>query len=340
MVKVGIAGGSGYGGAELLHILLRHPEAQIRWVSAERNAGKAVADVYPHLKGFLNLTFSSIQDLPGRDLDVLFLGLPHGQAMKLVPGLPAGLRVIDLSGDFRLADPQVFEEYYGFAPEATEIQKDFVYGLPEINRESIRSARRVANPGCFATATILALYPLYRAGWIKGPVFVDAKTGSSGAGNSPTAGTHHPRRTNSLFPYKPFRHQHLPEIRQALGGDEADRRNHLVFQTYSAPFVRGIFSSHYMEIETPKDSDEVRELYMKYYGRDRFIRWVGATPDVNFVRHSNFVDLGAACDGPYLVVWSALDNLQKGAAGQAIQNMNLMFGFPEETGLELAPVHP
>ena len=340
MVKVGVAGGSGYGGAELIHILLRHPEVEIRWVSSERSVGKSVADVYPHLRGFLNLTFSSLQDLPVRDLDALFLGLPHGYAMKLVPGLPAGLRVIDLSGDFRITDPAVFEQYYGFPMEGIETQKEFVYGLPEINRDAIRSSRRVANPGCFATATILALHPLYREQWIKGPVFVDAKTGSSGAGASPTAGTHHPRRSNSLFPYKPFRHQHLPEIRQALGGDKAIERNQLIFQTYSAPFVRGIFASHYMQLETPREANEVRDLFTRRYACDRFIRWVGDQPDVTYVRHSNFVDLGAACDGPYLVVWSALDNLQKGAAGQAVQNMNLMFGFAEETGLTAPPVHP
>ncbi len=335
MVKVGIAGGSGYGGAELIHILLRHPHVEIAWLSSQQHVSKSVAEVYPHLRGFLELRFSSVQDLPAGGLDLLFLSLPHGQAMKMVPGLPKGLAVIDLSGDFRIEDPAVFQEYYGIPMEVSELQKSFVYGLPEINREKIRGARYISNPGCFATATILALYPLLREGWVKGPIFVDSKTGSSGAGNSPTAGTHHPRRTNSLFPYKPFRHQHLPEILQVLGGS-----NPLVFQTYSAPFVRGIFASHYMELHRPAGAEEIRALFMDYYGLERFIRWVADKPDVNYVRHSNYTDIGAASDGSHLIIWSVLDNLQKGAAGQAVQNMNIMLGFPEETALNLAPVHP
>jgi N-acetyl-gamma-glutamyl-phosphate reductase len=335
MVKVGIAGGSGYGGAELIHILLRHPHVEIAWLSSQQHVTKSVAEVYPHLRGFLDLKFSSVQDLPARDLDLLFLSLPHGQAMKMVPGLPKALAIIDLSGDFRIDDPAVFEKYYGMGMEAVELQKCFVYGLPEINREKIRGARYVSNPGCFATATILALYPLVRAGWVKGPIYVDSKTGSSGAGNSPTAGTHHPRRTNSLFPYKPFRHQHLPEIVQALGGS-----NPLVFQTYSAPFVRGIFASHYMELHHPAGPDEIRSLFADYYGSEPFVRWVADKPDVNYVRHSNYTDIGAASEGTHLIVWSVLDNLQKGAAGQAVQNMNIMLGLPEETALNLAPVHP
>jgi len=335
MVKVGIAGGSGYGGAELIHILLRHPNVQIAWLSSQQHVSKSVAEVYPHLRGFLDLKFSSVQDLPAADLDMLFLSLPHGQAMKMVPGLPKGLPVIDLSGDFRIDDPAVFQDYYGIPMEAPELQKCFVYGLPEINRQKIQGARYISNPGCFATATILALYPLLREGWVKGPVFVDSKTGSSGAGNSPTAGTHHPRRTNSLFPYKPFRHQHLPEIIQALGGS-----NPLVFQTYSAPFVRGIFASHYMELNQKAGIDGIRALFMDYYGKEPFIRWVADKPDVNYVRHSNYTDIGAATQGTYLIIWSVLDNLQKGAAGQAVQNMNIMLGFPEDTALSLAPVHP
>ncbi|RPI25569.1 MAG: N-acetyl-gamma-glutamyl-phosphate reductase [Acidobacteria bacterium] len=337
MVKVGIAGGSGYGGTELIHILLRHPHVDIAWVSSQQHVGKAVAELYPHLRGFLDhLKFSAVQDVPASSLDLLFLALPHGHAMKMVPGLPDRLAVIDLSGDFRISDPAVFEEYYGIPLEDPEVQKRFVYGLPEINREDVRRARYVSNPGCFATATILALYPLVKGGWVEGPVFVDTKTGSSGAGNSPTAGTHHPRRTNSLFPYKPFRHQHLPEIVQALGHPA----NRVVFQTYSAPFVRGIFASHYMTLRRPASPEEVRGLFMDHYGSEPFIRWVADKPDVNYVRHSNFTDIGAAVDGTYLIVWSVLDNLQKGAAGQAVQNMNIMCGFPEGTGLNLAPVHP
>ena len=336
MAQIGIAGGSGYGGVELVHILRRHPHVEIAWISSQQHAGKKVEEVYPHLRGLLDLRFSPIEDLPASGLDVLFLGLPHGEAMKIVPGLDQDLVVIDLSGDFRITDSKTFEEFYHSPPPSPEEQKSFVYGLTELKREEIRSARRIANPGCFASATLLALYPLFQENWIKGPVFVDSKTGSSGAGNSPGATTHHPWRSHSLFPYKPFVHQHLPEITQLLGKPDTP----VIFQTYSAPFVRGIFASHYMELGESVTDEEVADLYKSSYGSDFFIRWIPGCPNVNFVRHSNFVDIGAATQNGYLIVWSALDNLQKGAAGQAVQNMNLICGFPEETGLEAIPVHP
>ena len=247
MVKVGIAGGSGYAGIELIHILLHHPDVEIAWVSSRRYAGQKVAELYPNLKGFLDLRFSPLEPISTSDLDVLFLALPHGQAMKIVPDLLADLLVIDLSGDYRISDPEVFEKFYQLPASCDGEQEKFVYGLPEFNREKLRSARRIANPGCFATATLLALYPLVQEKWIKGPVFVDTKTGSSGAGRTSRETTHHPRRTNSLFAYKPFQHQHLPEITEALGQPDYP----LVFQTYSAPFVRGIFASHYMELVKP-----------------------------------------------------------------------------------------
>ncbi len=335
-LTVGIAGGSGYGGVELIAGLLRHPQVELTWVSSQQHTGKNPGEVYPSLRGFLEIPFSRLEDLPANQLDVLFLALPDGQSMKIVPGLPEELVVIDLSGDFRISDPHSFEKFYGMPMTCVEEQKNFVYGLTEIRRKEIRSALRVANPGCFATAALLVLYPLFQENWIKGPVFVDAKTGSSGSGNTPREGTHHPRRSNSLFPYKPFTHQHLPEIRQLLDKPE----NPLILQTYSAPFVRGIFSSHYMELAEERNISEVCALYQRYYGSDYFIRWVPGCPDVNFVRHSNFVDLGAATQDGYLILWSVLDNLQKGGAGQAIQNMNVMVGFPEETGLNLPPVHP
>jgi N-acetyl-gamma-glutamyl-phosphate reductase len=336
MLRVGIAGGSGYGGVELISVLLRHPGVEIVSLSSERNAGSPVSELYPHLRRVVDLHFSTLEETTSNGIDVLFLALPHGEAGRLVPRLPATLKVIDLSGDFRIGDPEVFEKYYGFPSVASEFQREFVYGLPEINRPMIRKAARVANPGCFATATLLALHPLYREDWIEGPVFVDAKTGSSGAGRSPSPATHHPRRSHSLFPYKPFAHQHLPEMRQILSTPE----NPLVFQAHSTPLVRGIFASHYMSLKAPANPRKIRELYADYYGSERFIRWVESGPDVSSVEHANFVDMGAATDGDHLIVWSALDNLQKGAAGQAVQNMNIICGFDEAAGLDPAPRFP
>jgi N-acetyl-gamma-glutamyl-phosphate reductase len=277
-----------------------------------------------------------MEELSTADLDFLYLALPHGEAMKALPAIPEDLRFVDLSGDFRIQEAKVFEEYYGFPMTAAAQQQQFVYGLPEINREQIRGAKRIANPGCFATASLLALYPLYNEGCIAGPVYVDSKTGSSGSGRTPSEKTHHPRRSQSLFPYKPFRHQHLPEMRQILNRPS----NPLIFQPHSIPMVRGIFASHYMRLQTEIGLEDVRKLFAKYYGEEIFIRWTPDCPDVSSVQHSNFVDLGAAAEDGFLVVWSTLDNLQKGAAGQAVQNMNIALGFEETMALDNAPAFP
>ncbi len=218
-IRVGIFGGSGYGGAELLRILLFHPSAEVALVTANEHAGKAVGEVHRNLFGLTDLRFvKAPEDFESLgELDCVFLALPHGQALEIAPRLPAGVKVVDLSGDFRLGDAEEFREHYGREHTATELQREFVYGLTEFNREQIKSARLVSNPGCFATATLLGLGPLAASGALKGRVVVDAKTGSSGSGAKPAANTHHPQRTNSFYAYKPFTHQHVPEVEQALG---------------------------------------------------------------------------------------------------------------------------
>lgn len=336
MLKAGIAGGSGYSGTELAGILIDHPEVELAWLSSDRFSGEPVENLYPHLKGLTNLSFSPIASLPGQDLDILFLAMPHGKAMQVAPQISSETLVIDLSGDFRISSPEIFREYYGFAMAEPELQKEFVYGLSEINRDRLTGAARIANPGCFATATLLALYPLYQAGILEGPVYVDAKTGSSGSGRNPKPGTHHPRRCNSFFGYKSFAHQHLPEMEQLLSNPD----NPLVFQTHSAPMVRGIFSTHFARLARGLDLDSVGELFLNFYADSPFIRWVDGSPDLGSVLHSNYVDIGAAEKNGFLILWSALDNLQKGAAGQAVQNMNIALGFPESRGLERPPSFP
>ena len=243
-LKVGIFGGSGYGGSELLRILLLHPQVEISFVTANEQAGKRVSDVHRNLAGLTDLVFASASDGPPSlsDIDCVFLALPHGQAMAVVPSLPARVKAIDLSGDFRLRDQQEFEEHYGRAHTAMSSQSEFVYGLTETNREAIRSARLIANPGCFATATLLGLAPLAANGLINGRVIVDAKTGSSGSGAKAAANTHHPQRMNSFYAYKPFTHQHVPEIEQELRAI-GDWTSELVFMTHSLPVARGIFAS-------------------------------------------------------------------------------------------------
>jgi N-acetyl-gamma-glutamyl-phosphate reductase len=249
------------------------------------------------------------------------------------------VKVIDLSGDFRLSDAEEFAQHYGREHTSMELQSEFVYGLTEVNREAVRAARLVSNPGCFATATLLGLAPLAAHNLVSGRVVVDAKTGSSGSGAKPAANTHHPQRMNSFYAYKPFAHQHVPEIEQTLRrvGDWASE---LVFMTHSLPVARGIFASIYVETKEELSTEAARELYADYYRGSFFVRLVEGSPDINWVKTTNFCDLGFAARGRQLAVFSALDNLVKGAAGQAVQNMNLMFGLDERAGLMLASGNP
>lgn len=341
-LKVGIFGGSGYGGAELLRILLFHPRAEVSLVTANEHAGKAVGEVHRNLHGLTSLRFEKVPEEfeSLSSLDCLFLALPHGQALEIAPRLPTGLKVIDLSGDFRLRDAEAFEEHYGRAHTATELQREFVYGLTELNRERIKSARLVSNPGCFATATLLALAPLAAQGSLQGRVVVDAKTGSSGSGAKPAANTHHPQRSNSFYAYKPFTHQHVPEIEQTLGDVSGAWSNELVFMTHSLPVSRGIFASAYAELKEETTADKLSALYEEFYRGSFFVRLVKGSPDINWVKASNFCDIGFAARGRQVAVFSAIDNLVKGAAGQAVQNMNLMFGLEETEGLMLVGGNP
>jgi N-acetyl-gamma-glutamyl-phosphate reductase common form len=340
-LRIGIFGGSGYGGSELLRILLSHPQADVVMVTANEHAGKPVGEVHRNLFGLTNLVFQKAPDdlSSVKDLDCVFLALPHGQAMELVPRLDSSLKIIDLSGDFRLDDREEFAQHYGREHTAIEAQADFVYGLTETNREAIREARLIANPGCFATATLLGLAPLVARGLINGRVVVDAKTGSSGSGAKAAANTHHPQRMNSFYAYKPFTHQHVPEIEQELRR-VGDWNTELVFMTHSLPVSRGIFASIYVEAKEEISETQLHEIFTDYYRESSFVRIVKGSPDINWVKTTNFCDLGFASRGKQLVIFSAIDNLVKGAAGQAVQNMNLMFGLNENTGLMFAGTNP
>ena len=340
-LKVGIYGGSGYGGAELLRILLFHPHAEVVRVTANEHAGKAVGEVHRNLYGLTDLRFEAAPREPEslEDLDCIFLALPHGQALEIVPRLPSRVKVVDLSGDFRLSDATEFLQHYGREHTAAELQREFVYGLTEINREQIKRARLISNPGCFATATLVGLAPLVAAGVVDGRVVVDAKTGSSGSGAKPAANTHHPQRMNSFYAYKPFTHQHMPEIEQTLRA-VGDWTSDLIFMTHSLPVSRGIFASIYVETKSEMRGADAHALFADFYRDSFFIRLVEGSPDINWVKMTNFCDLGMAARGRQLVVFSALDNLVKGAAGQAVQNMNLMFGLDERAGLMLVGGNP
>jgi N-acetyl-gamma-glutamyl-phosphate reductase len=340
-IKVGIFGGSGYGGSELLRILLFHPQVELLFVTANEHAGKSVSDVHRNLSGLTDLVFvKAFEDVETlQNLDCVFLALPHGQALDLVPQFPMGVRVIDLSGDFRLSDSETFAQFYGRQHTAMDTQRRSVYGLTELNREKIKQAQLIANPGCFATATLLGLAPLVANNLLSGRVIVDAKTGSSGSGAKAAANTHHPQRMNSFYAYKPFTHQHVPEIEQELR-NVGDWTNELVFMTHSLPVARGIFASIYVELKTASSEEALYKLFSDFYRESFFIRMVKGSPDINWVKTTNFCDLGISVRGRQAVVFSAIDNLVKGAAGQAVQNMNLMFGFEENAGLKLVGTNP
>ena len=340
-LNVSIVGGSGYGGGELVRLLLGHPEVCIRQVTSERFAGKPVTRVHPNLRGATALKFSAIADLEA--CDFLFLALPHGHAMgKLDHYLDLAPKLIDLSGDFRLDDADSFETWYGEPHGRPEALADFVYGIPEVNRERIRTARLVTGAGCNATATILGLLPLYRAG-VVGNVVVEVKAGSSEGGNASSDASHHPERSGAVRSYKPTGHRHVAEMLMVLG-DKAD----IAFSATSIEMVRGILATCHVFLTEDLDEKAVWKLYREAYGRERFVRIVKERsgiyryPEPKLLSGTNYCDIGFERDprSNRLVVMSAIDNLMKGAAGQAVQAFNLMQGFEEDTALGFAGLHP
>jgi len=338
--RVAIAGGSGYGGAETLRWLSDHPAFEVRAVTSRSHAGKAVADVHPHLAGFhegLRFVAEPTDALAAKP-DAFFLALPHREAAAWARKLldaSAALRIVDLSGDHRLADPAVYEKAYGAAhPHPEELTSGrWAFGLPEAHREAIRRSRLVANPGCFSTGALLAVLPLARAGLVAGPVRHVAITGSSGSGIEPSAGTHHPERVENVRAYKVLDHQHVPEIRRCLEGAGMPAATPWLMVPQSGPFARGIFTTVFVSAPRDVAADEVRSLFAAEYGDDPFVRLRADTPQVGHVRHTNFCDVAVRAAGREVVVMTAIDNLGKGMVTQAIQNLNLMLGIDETAGL-------
>ena len=343
MIKATIYGAAGYAGGELLRLLLDHPKAEPTAVISRSQAGQPVSAVHPHLSRLTDLTFTS--EMPGGEdePEVIFLAGAHGYAAEIAPALlDTGIPVVDLSADFRIQDPASFERFYGPVKPGFTRQKEFVYGLPELFRERIAATRAVASPGCFATAAILAVAPLWRAGLVEegASVMVFAATGSSGAGVTPTPTTHHPRRASAFFAYSVDGHRHLPEIEESLSAVGKPAAGRIVFQTHSAPLVRGIFTMAAVPLARALDKAALRGIYNEAYGNEFFVRIVDGSPDVAAVKGTNFADVGVAVHGRVAKVFVAIDNLVKGAAGQAIQAMNIMFGLPEASGLKMSGVFP
>lgn len=342
MIKVGIVGGTGYTGVELLRLLAQHPKTDLQAITSRGDAGSAVADMFPSLRGRVNLNFVDPQAADLESCDVVFFATPNGIAMSQAHILlDAGVRVIDLAADFRIKDPAEWEKWYGMKHAAPELIAEAVYGLPEVNREKIKSARLVANPGCYPTAVQLGFLPLVESGLVDtGHLIADVKSGVSGAGRKAEVHTLFSEASDNFKAYGVSGHRHQPEIRQGLS-IAANSPVGLIFVPHLAPMIRGIHATLYARIV--RDAD-FQELYASRYKSEPFVDVLpfSSHPDTRSVRAANMcrIALHRPQDGDTLVVLSVIDNLVKGAAGQAVQNMNIMFGLDECAGLTQIPVLP
>ena len=342
LLKVSIIGATGYAGAELLAILHRHPQVDIAHITSESNTGKEISELYPHFAGIYDMKLESLNDIEkiGADSDFIFIALPHGHAMDVgrkLDKLP--VRIIDLGADYRFADTTVYENWYNVEHTHRDAQR--VYGLAEIYREDIRTAKIIGNAGCFTTASILALAPLVRHHLIDvDTIIVDAASGVSGAGRGLKLGNHFAELYDNFKAYNVAKHRHTPEIEQALE-DLSGEKIVINFTPHLVPMSRGILATCYAKI---KDARTIDAAFQKMYGNEKFIRLLGrgAYPETKFVRGSNYCDIGWHVDERTnrVIVLSAIDNLVKGAAGQAVQNFNIAAGFDEDTALDVVPLYP
>jgi N-acetyl-gamma-glutamyl-phosphate/LysW-gamma-L-alpha-aminoadipyl-6-phosphate reductase len=339
-VRASIVGGSGYAGGELLRLLLGHPKLKVAQVTSQRFTGRFVHGLHPNLRGSTRLKFSSLDTL--QPCDLLFLALPHGRAAEQIEQFDnLAERIIDLSADFRLRDAALYQTWYGRPPSKPDWLEQFVYGLPELHREELRQARYVSGVGCNATAVNLALNPLARRDLIERAV-IEVKVGSSEAGNSPILSGHHPERSGCVRSFAPTGHRHQAEMIQELGNFE------LHFSATAVEMVRGVLSTAHIFLREDLDERDVWQIYRSAYLREPFIRLVKERrgvyryPEPKILSGTNFCDIGFAKDpnSNRLVVISAIDNLMKGAAGTAVQVMNVMMGWAEQTGLGFMGLHP
>lgn len=343
-LKIGIVGGTGYTGVELLRLLAQHPSVQLTAVTSRSEAGQPVADLYPNLRGHLDIRFSEPDIATLTKCDLVFFATPNGVAMKTVPQLlDANVKIVDLAADFRLHDPLVWEQWYGIPHACVNVLQEAVYGLPEVNRDAVAKARIVANPGCYPTAVQLGFIPLLEQGLIDPQhLIADAKSGVSGAGREAKVGSLLCEASESFKAYGVAGHRHLPEIRQGLnqvaGGDVG-----LTFVPHLTPMIRGIHATLYGRL-TAGNAGDLQALYVERYRNEPFVDVMpaGSHPETRSVRGSNVcrIAIHRPQNGDTVVVLSAIDNLVKGAAGQAVQNMNIMCGLPETAGLEQVALMP
>jgi len=345
MIKVGIVGASGYTGEELARLILSHPEVELTVATSRQFAGRKISDVFPNLRGLADIVLEDAgpEEIIGR-ADLVFTAVPHQTAMDIVPKfLAAGCKVVDLSADFRINDAGVYEKWYQ-AHSAPEYLAQAVYGLPELYRDKIKKTSLVANPGCYPTSIILGAAPLIKAGLIDAATIIaDSKSGTSGAGRAAQVGSLFCEVADGFRAYKVGEHRHTPEIEQELS-ILADREVTISFTPHLLPISRGILSTVYAKLRDGVDSAKVASTYEEFYRHEKFVRLcpVGTYPATQYVRGSNFCDIGFKVDPrtSRVVILSAIDNLVKGAAGQALQNMNLICGFAEDLGLNAVPLFP
>jgi len=349
-MRIGIIGGTGYVGGELLRLLLLHPQVEVTTVTSRQSAGEYVFNIHPNLRGLTQLKFVPMDiAVLQKNCDLVFTATPHGGSVNLVPKLlEAGLKIIDMSADFRLKNPTDYETYYGWKHAHQELLKDAAYGLPELHREEIKKARLIGCPGCMATATILALAPVIKVGLVDTKhVVADLKVGSSGGGSKPTPASHHPERFGGVRPYQVVGHRHIGEVEQELNALSTEPVK-VSFTPHAVNMVRGILCTIHA---FPKHTIEAKDVWKALrgtYGNEPFIRLVKyqkgcyQLPDPKVTQGTNFCDVGFEID-PHanrLLMFSAIDNMVKGASGQGIQCLNLMLGIDETTGLKSTGFHP
>lgn len=345
-IKTAIIGATGYAGAELVRLLYAHPEANVEVLTSKSYCNESFSDVYATFNRVSNklLTEDNLVEI-SKKVDVMFIALPHGIASKKVTSeILETCKVIDLGADFRLKDEAIYEKWYNTKHYGPKLLPDAVYGLCEIHRDEIKNARLVANPGCYTTTSILSLYPVVREGLVEtDSIVIDAKSGVSGAGRGVSLGVHYCETNENIKAYKIASHRHTPEIEQELS-IAANQDIHLTFTPHLVPMNRGILSTIYAKLKPGVDYETVKAAYTKYFEDEYFVRLLnkGHFPETKWVKGSNFIDIGFEVDErcKRLVILGALDNLIKGAAGQAVQNMNLMFALKETAGLEYAGIMP
>ena len=342
MLQIGVVGGTGYTGVELLRLLAQHPSCELKLVTSRQEAGMPVAAMFPNLRGRVDLDFSAPSDAALKQCDIVFFATPNGVAMQQARGLyDAGVRMIDIAADFRIKDVATWEKWYATKHACPELIAEAVYGLPEVNRDQIKNARIVANPGCYPTAVQLGFLPLIKSGRVDlGHLIADAKSGVSGAGRKAEVHTLFAEAADNFKAYGVAGHRHLPEIAQGLNMI-AGRAVRLVFVPHLTPLIRGIHATLYAQLTASMD---LQQLYEKQYAGEPFVDVLpaGSHPETRSVRGSNVCRIAVhqPQGGDIAVVLSVIDNLTKGAAGQAIQNMNIMCGLPETTGLEQIALMP